>query len=607
MLGARHHLQDASDQLGLEAGGGDLLGALAVLDVAPQDRVQHVVRRQRIAVELIGPQLCRRRLVDGRLRDDRAVVVDAAGKRVHLRLPQVADRRQRAGHVAVQGGVAGGQLALVAGGQGQRAGLVRERHHQRAADARLEVLLRRVGRAAGEDRPQRVQVRRERRLDRQRVELDPERARQVLRIASAAGRRVARRQREGGDALGAQLARGDGGHHRGVDAAGDRKADAVVAGLGQVVAQADADRGFDLPVVVRGRGGAPGRVGVDHGHVLPEPGRPVDQPAAGRARHGLPVEDEPVVAPDRVGVKDRAAAGGRHPLQQRGAERRFAEVIGRCRRRQHQRRAGARLLGDRVARVGAGGIGVRLPPDVLADGQPQPLAGERHGPAGGGGLEVARLVEHVVGGQQALGLRADHGAAGKQRGDVVQRLAHTGAVGSDVACHHAEPRRQQPAQPIDGVEVGRHERPVVQQVHRRVAADRQLRADHQRGAADSRRPRGVNDAVDVAGEVADGRVDLGQGDPHDPSCSASLLPQRRLERPTHGLGNRCSIHLSYWGTCAARRRIKLHRPGTDGESRARRPALPVAAGRTPGVARRRCRRRAAAARSRPAPPPGPVP
>ena len=28
-----------------------------------------------------------------------------------------------------------------------------------------------------------------------------------------------------------------------------------------------------------------------------------------------------------------------------------------------------------------------------------------------------------------------------------------------------------------------------------------------------------------------------------------VVPQGRLERPTSGLGNRCSIHLSYWGTC----------------------------------------------------------
>jgi hypothetical protein len=26
------------------------------------------------------------------------------------------------------------------------------------------------------------------------------------------------------------------------------------------------------------------------------------------------------------------------------------------------------------------------------------------------------------------------------------------------------------------------------------------------------------------------------------------MPQRRLERPAYGLGNRCSILLSYWGT-----------------------------------------------------------
>ena len=70
-----------------------------------------------------------------------------------------------AGHVAVQRAVADRQLRLVAGRQQQRAALVRQRHQQVAADARLDVLLGDVARRAGERRAQRVVHRAHRRFE----------------------------------------------------------------------------------------------------------------------------------------------------------------------------------------------------------------------------------------------------------------------------------------------------------------------------------------------------------------------------------------------------------------------------------------------------------
>src|SRR3546814_3674266 len=56
-------------------------------------------------------------------------------------LVQVLDRRVTAAHVAVDRRVADRVLALVAGSQHQPAELVAQRHQQRAAGARLQVLL----------------------------------------------------------------------------------------------------------------------------------------------------------------------------------------------------------------------------------------------------------------------------------------------------------------------------------------------------------------------------------------------------------------------------------------------------------------------------------
>ena len=104
--------------------------------------IEHVVRRQRVLVGLVGPQLGARRLGERRRRESRpACRVDVARQSIDQRLRHVADHGQPAAHVAVQRAVADRELALVAGGEQQAPGLVRQRHQRRAADARLQVLL----------------------------------------------------------------------------------------------------------------------------------------------------------------------------------------------------------------------------------------------------------------------------------------------------------------------------------------------------------------------------------------------------------------------------------------------------------------------------------
>ena len=70
-LGRVDHPRHPLRQLGVEARGDDLGDARVAVDVAGQDRVEQLVVGQRVAVELAGPQLCRRRLLD-RVGRDRA-------------------------------------------------------------------------------------------------------------------------------------------------------------------------------------------------------------------------------------------------------------------------------------------------------------------------------------------------------------------------------------------------------------------------------------------------------------------------------------------------------------------------------------------------------
>ena len=71
VLGLVDQGDDAMHEIGVVALGDDGRGAEVALDVRIEHRVEQVVRRQRVRVELSGTQLSRRRLADRRFRDRR--------------------------------------------------------------------------------------------------------------------------------------------------------------------------------------------------------------------------------------------------------------------------------------------------------------------------------------------------------------------------------------------------------------------------------------------------------------------------------------------------------------------------------------------------------
>ena len=148
------------------------------------------------------------------------------------------------------------------------------------------------------------------------------------------------------------------------------------------------------------------------------------------------------------------------------------------------------------------------------------------------GLEVARLVEDVVGRQQRFEVPAEDRRVAEQRGRVVQRPAGRPAVDLGVADDR-----------VNGVAVGRElgdgltlafdEAGLEQQVLGRVAGDRELGEDDELAAG----VLGLADAVpvlfEVPVEVADGRVDLGERDPHAPTLPAAAASRDPRRRPTN--------------------------------------------------------------------------
>src|SRR6266540_3649893 len=212
VLGAVDHPHDPLDDGGVEALGDDLLRAGVVLDVAVQDRVEDLVGRQRVGVELAGPQLGGGRLVQHRLRDHHAQLVAPARQPVDEGLRHVADDREAARHVPVQGGVANRQLRLVAGGEHQVAELVRQAHQQRTARPRLDVLLGHARLGAGEELFEGGQEPLDRVVDRQREQLDAEVVGQLAGVAEAVGRGVLGRHGHASDPLAAERVAGNGRH-----------------------------------------------------------------------------------------------------------------------------------------------------------------------------------------------------------------------------------------------------------------------------------------------------------------------------------------------------------------------------------------------------------
>ena len=84
------------------------------LDVGFENRIQHIVRRQRILVGLVFAELRRWRARDDALRNHAAETVAVSREAIDERLADVLQNRKSAGHVAIERGIADRHLGLVA-------------------------------------------------------------------------------------------------------------------------------------------------------------------------------------------------------------------------------------------------------------------------------------------------------------------------------------------------------------------------------------------------------------------------------------------------------------------------------------------------------------
>jgi hypothetical protein len=141
------------------------------------------------------------------------------------------------------------------------------------------------------------------------------------------------------------------------------------------------------------------------------------------------------------------------------------------------------------------------------------------------GHKVAPFVEDLVVGQLALAVGANNTSPCQHRGGI-EALLHRQGLGPNIAAltklmrmphHHVQARtigqfRRQVRQCLGAA---LHEGRAQEQVFRRVAGQGQFGGQHHRGALGMRLARGGRYKARVAGQVADGGVDLRECHFHD--------------------------------------------------------------------------------------------
>ena len=265
----------------------------------------------------------------------------------------------------------------------------------------------------------------------------------------------------------------------------------------------------------------------------------------------------------------------------------LAGVVGRGGDVDQQARAGLRLLARGRAR----------PPQVLAHRQSDAPAGDVDRRSCGARREVAALVEHAVVGEMELAIDVPDGAISQHGRGVVDVTVRQFGKPDDRGDARAGDLARQILQRRASV---REEVLAQEQVLRGVAGERKLSEQHEFGARGARRTQAVEDAACVAGDVADGGVDLAEGKAQRQGIVSAL--RAGSPRPVVQPLSRC-VRPCPRGSCAERacrvRASRWPRPFSP-----RRPSLetcPAAAHPRRGPARRspgRGRARSTRARGR---------
>ncbi len=339
---------------------------------------------------------------------------------------------------------------------------------------------------------------------------------------------------------------------RRVDAAGEAEDGVGEPALARVVAQAEHERAVRRLLVGPARVAQdrrslrPGRVAgqrhVVEEEVLVEVASAQDLLAVRRDADRVAVEDQFVVAPHLIEIEEVAAVLDGFLPDQVPPHGRLLQRERTGRHVDEEVRVLVRELAHRIPVIQAPRPERLVVPDVLADRDAQAHALELERRHGAGRLEVAVLVEDVVGGQQRLLPAPRHAPLAAERDRVHQRLARGRGVPVDETDQDAERRGRERRHAIELLEVQVDEAVVIQQIARRIAGRRHLGEHDEVGAPGVGARDGRANGGEILIERSDGEIELGESQSHDRSATISLpaaspsgpVPGERGRRETGG-------------------------------------------------------------------------
>src|SRR6266851_8052838 len=103
-------IQNVVNQLRIVARRDDFFGRLLLFKIQLQDRIEFVIRRQRLIVKLFGREFSRRAFLDNRTRNQFAVAIVKPRQLINLSFQNVADYRESTVRVAIERAVTQRQL-----------------------------------------------------------------------------------------------------------------------------------------------------------------------------------------------------------------------------------------------------------------------------------------------------------------------------------------------------------------------------------------------------------------------------------------------------------------------------------------------------------------
>lgn len=248
VLASVDHANDAEDGCLIETLLHDLCGSQVLLDISVEDGVEEFIRREGVLVGLVWLQFGGWRLGDAVAGNQFTPggVVDVLGEAVDVGFGDIADDGESAAHVAIEGAVAGGELAFVAGGEEEVSVAIGECHEQSAADPGLEILFGEVIPEEGIAEPVGIQQIGEGvfiggmdGVDGEEVELDVEVFGEGFGIGDGVIGAVAAGHGDADDAVVAQGRDGECAGYGGIDATGESEDGAGEAAFSDIVAESE--------------------------------------------------------------------------------------------------------------------------------------------------------------------------------------------------------------------------------------------------------------------------------------------------------------------------------------------------------------------------------